>query len=525
MTVLDPIDELANLAFGPLSIWTAALAKIRTKDGSLGYFRLNEPQQRLDMAIEDQRSRTGRVRMLVPKARQLGISTYTGARFYRNTTRDEGQATFILTHEDRATQNLFQIPKTIHDNMEPELKIPASSDAANSLEFRRVRSSYGLATARTKAAGRSQTIQNLHGSEVAFWPNAETHLSGLMQAIPDKGSEIILESTGNGPAGAFYDLVQGALAGKNEFEVLFLPWFAMETYRAAPPEGWRPSSAWADYAALHGLDLEQVYWATIRNATLAVEAKADPDDGPCWSFMREYPATLAEVFVAPGEEGLIDPEAVQRARNAEGFEDEHAPLILGVDVARHGDDTTWLIDRRGRSAGRIINEQVQTPDLMQVVGLVVEFITNYRPARVFVDVTGMGYGVVDRLNELGYGRLVRGINFGEKAINPDRYVNRRAEMWWKLADWVADPAGADIPDDDLLAAHLLAPQYSYDSASRRRLERKEDMKKRLGYSPDGGDALALTFAEPVAGMTADERGEVVPMMRRRRRKGTTAWSS
>jgi len=497
----DEWDALADLAWTGLPAWAAALAYIRTKEGQLAPFQFNEPQIRLDAMIEQQFADTGRVRMLVPKARQLGVSTYTAARFYRRTVRQPGQNTYILTHEDRATQGLFNIAQAIHDGMAPELRLPASSDAANSLAFRSIRSSYGLATARTKASGRSMTVQNFHGSESAFWPNADSHLSGIMQAIGGNGTEAILESTGNGPAGPFYDLCMQALAGKGEWQICFLPWFEMGTYRQEPPEGWSPPSGWLPYAQNHRLDNRQAYWAYQKNMTLAIEAKGDPDDGPSWSFMREYPATLDEVFVQPGQRGLVDPEAIATARAADDYEDVRSPLIIGVDSARGGADSTWIIDRRGRDAGVYINQKIDTADEMVLAGVLVKVIKIYKPKAMFIDITGPGYGTYCRLVEMGYDTVVRGINFGSKSQEPDRYINKRVEMWVRMREWIESPLGCSIPDDDELIAHVLAPMADFDSLSRWRLEKKEDMKKRLGYSPDGGDALALTFAEPIA---ADE---------------------
>lgn len=109
---------------------------------------------------------------------------------------------------------------------------------------------------------------------------------------------------------------------------------------------------------------------------------------------------------------------------------------------------------------------------------------------------GSGQGSYDRLRERGF-RRVRLINFGGAAEDRRKYANRRAEMWGRLADWLADPGGADIPDDDLLHAQLCGAGYSFNSSSQLVMEAKEKIRARLGASPDGADALALTFAESV----------------------------
>ena len=164
--------------------------------------------------------------------------------------------------------------------------------------------------------------------------------------------------------------------------------------------------------------------------------------------------------------------------------------ILGVDVARYGDDRSVCFFRQGKKAG--------TPtvwrnlDLMTLASKVAEQIDYYEPDAVFIDQTGIGSGVVDRLKQLG--RRVMGVDFGGKATD-ERFQNKRAEMWWNLSKWVET---ADLPNLPELQAELTAIQYTYANAQGRlQLESKEDLKKRGLPSPDLADALALTFAEPV----------------------------
>jgi hypothetical protein len=139
---------------------------------------------------------------------------------------------------------------------------------------------------------------------------------------------------------------------------------------------------------------------------------------------------------------------------------------------------------------------------MDIVGLIGKQIERVNPAKVLIDVTGMGGGVRDRLRETHDPNIIDGIEFGSKALNDETYANKRAEMWGDMRDWISDPAGVDIPDDDSLHTQLCAPIWGrgatrYDSNSRILLEPKDRIKERLGFSPDGGDALALTFAMPV----------------------------
>jgi phage terminase large subunit len=165
------------------------------------------------------------------------------------------------------------------------------------------------------------------------------------------------------------------------------------------------------------------------------------------------------------------------------------PRIMGIDVARFGDDESVFAYRQGRVAFKM--KCYRNLDLMGLVGNAANSINRWKPHAVFVDVTGLGAGVVDRLKELGF--RVTGVEFGGKSVKPG-FMNRRAEMWKTLADWV--PNGC-IPEDPQLISELPAPTYGFHSDGRLKLEAKEDMKKRGVPSPNRADALALTFAAPV----------------------------
>ena len=203
--------------------------------------------------------------------------------------------------------------------------------------------------------------------------------------------------------------------------------------------------------------------------------------------------TAQEAFQVTGGDSLIKPELVVEARKAKVL--AVGPLIVGVDPARFGDDRTAIVRRKGRSAYFL--ETFEKRSTMEIAGIVHSLIRNENPAQVAVDVGGLGAGVVDRLMELGHEDVVVAINFGGAALDPQRFLNRRAEMWWSLRDWLDGDVPVMIPDRDDLHTDLCAPQYKYDSNARRKLESKDDIKKRGYRSTDCADALALTFAEPL----------------------------
>lgn len=170
--------------------------------------------------------------------------------------------------------------------------------------------------------------------------------------------------------------------------------------------------------------------------------------------------------------------------------------LLGVDVARFGDDSTVIFPRQGL----VTHEPVllRKTDNMAVADRVA-CEARERNAAVFVD-AGAGAGVIDRLRQLG--QRVTEVHFGGRPMRADRFVNRRMEMWRLLRDWLV--SGGSLPPDEALRAELSAPTYSFDNRGLLKLEPKEKVKERLLRSPDRADALALTFAAPVAAPDLEE---------------------
>lgn len=188
-----------------LEFYARNCLKIRTKTGEVEPFLFNKAQRYIHERLEGQKAETGRVRALILKGRQQGCSTYVGGRYYHNTSWAKGRRTFILTHEDAATQNLFEMVNRYHEHCPVFVRPSTGAANAKELFFDKLDSGYKVGTAGTKGVGRSSTIQLFHGSEVAFWPHAETHAAGVLQAVPDApGTEVILESTANGLGNFFH---------------------------------------------------------------------------------------------------------------------------------------------------------------------------------------------------------------------------------------------------------------------------------------------------------------------------------
>lgn len=196
-------------------------------------------------------------------------------------------------------------------------------------------------------------------------------------------------------------------------------------------------------------------------------------------------------FPRQGDRQFISREIVEGAASRDVELDHHAGLIMGVDVARFGDDTTVIRFRRGRDARTIKPIKMKGKDNMQVANECAALIDEHKPDAVCVD-AGNGTGVIDRLREMGY--KVIEVWFGSKAAE-EEWSDFRTELWAKMRDWLS---GGCIDDDSDLKDDLVGPEYEFDKLERIKLEAKEKMKRRGVASPDNGDALAVTFATKVA---------------------------
>lgn len=411
-------------------------------------------------------------------------STYIGARFYHRTTTSIGRSAFIVAHEDKATTNLFEMVKRYHAHnvLAPSVR----NSNAKELIFGGIDAGYKLATAGSDDVGRSNTAQLLHGSEFAYWQNAAMHLAGIGNTIAmAEGTEIVYESTANGIGNQFHSMWQTAEAGKGDYIAVFVPWFWQAEYEKDPPKDWELSADDVAYQDAYKLNIRQM---AFRHAKLT-----EYGAGNEWLFDQEYPSSPSLAFRSATANPLISPSLVMAAANNIEFRERQGPLLIGCDPAGEGDDRTAIVFRQGRTVFRV--EYHNKLDTMQVAGKLATYWQEHHPDAIFVDKLGLGAGVYDRLMELQI--PVIGVGAGSKATNSERYENKRAEMWWLMADWFADQP-VRIPNDMGLIADLSTFQPETSSNGRRQLESKTKLKRRGIRSPDGGDALALTFAEPIA---------------------------
>jgi hypothetical protein len=505
--------ELAARGPKDLEFFARAALKLRPKLGAVSPFVFNAAQHKLHAIIEQQKAKTGRVRIIILKARRLGVSTYVAARLFHRTIFNPGLRTIIVGHERRASSNLFGIVKRFYDSLPEDLRPPVAASNAEELIFDKIDSGYIVSVATNEGAGRSATAQNLHASEAAFWPDLPVQMAALIQTVPDLDeTEIIIESTANG-FNDFHSLWRKAETGESEFLPVFLPWTLDEAYKRAPAPDFQMTGEEAKLAELHGLDAAQIAWRRAKVAQLGADA----------FFAQEYPLVASEAFISPDRESFIPVDLVLKARR-ENVE-ASGPLIVGIDPAGSGADRTAIAWRRGRCVMKV--ETYRGMDTMQVAGLVAKIIRDDKPAKVCIDVGGLGVGVYDRLIEQGFN--VTAVNFGGKPVEPLAFdetgkpaggpANRRAELWLNLRN-ALETERIKLPDSDSLQADLVSCGYKYDSAGRIVLESKQDMRRRGVPSPDEGDAVALCFSEPVIAVVVERRPRLY-----RRYGGPRSWQA
>lgn len=238
------------------------------------------------------------------------------------------------------------------------------------------------------------------------------------------------------------------------------------------------------------------FWRSKQVDARGVE---DTDKGVYQAIIDEYGEDSSQArvevygeFPSVGDDQFISGALVAEAAERPRYKDVTAPIVIGVDPARGGADSTVIVVRQGRDL--VALHRYQGEDTMAIVGRVIEAIERYKPVLVVLDEGGLGYGILDRLHEQRY-KVVRGVNFGWKAKNPVMWGNKRAELWGLMKEWLRT---ASILNDRALKSDLVGPTVKPNSSGTIFLEGKKEMKARGLASPDAADALAATFAFPVA---------------------------
>jgi len=187
----------------------------------------------------------------------------------------------------------------------------------------------------------------------------------------------------------------------------------------------------------------------------------------------------------------IDVVTEAAARSIRPDQVQGLPLIMAVDVARFGDDNSYITFRQGLWMDKQI--KLHGLNTMELASQIANLYWKRRPDLLVIDGGAMGPGVIDRLRQMGI--PVTEINFQQRAINSERYANIRAEMYFGTLEWLQQ--GGCIPNDPDLKAELTVTEYKFTSAGKIILQPKEEIKELTGRSPDAADSMALTFAVPI----------------------------
>lgn len=498
------IDQLRQRLLTDLPYYAEKQLRIKPKVGPLVPCLLNRAQLYLHQRIEEQRARTGKVRLVILKGRQQGCSTYVGARFFHKTVTKPGVLTFIFAHDADASDSLYKMVKTFfEDAKDPQFMPTRSASNAKELLFDGLKSGYKVGTAGTKGMGRSKTFQQVHWSEVAYSPNCDDHAAGILQTVPDApGTEIILESTANGQGNYFHRQCSQAMTSDGDYELVFIPWYWQQEYQRDLPAGFKLEQPTAD----QDFTSEQEYYdtfgpdgMTLQHLNWRREKIKNDFGGEVIRFMREYPFTPEEAFEASGNDTYIKAMAIRKARNAQPV-DNNQPLIWGVDPARLGGDKFKVCHRKGRNITKL--ETYPPMRLDQSTQRMIQDINKYRPYRINIDCGGLGVGLYDNLVGAGFGDLVRKVDFGGNSSDPEKWKDQTAEMFFKAKAWFDDTPCSlkllPLREGAAIQAQLSARKHKWVNNSILKMESKDEVKKVLGFSPDDGDAFLLTHATDVA---------------------------
>ena len=322
------LRQIRKRLYDDFEFYSQSALKIRTKDGDIQPLKLKPAQRILQKAVEDQMATEGKVRIIILKARQQGLSTHVGGYLYFNVSQRKACKAMVVTHHSDSTRALFDMTKRYHENCPDLLKPHTKYSSRRELTFDVLDSSYVVATAGGESIGRGETLTHVHASELAFWQKSTAleNWNGMTQAVPNKpGTAVFVESTANGVSGIFYDLWKGAVEGTNGYVPVFIPWYIDDEYREAVPENFERTPEEEELAEKYDLDDGQLMFRRRKVAQNGIDLTR-----------QEYPAEPEEAFLTSGRP-VFNPEGLQESLST--CEEPKQRLAL------EGDE--WLENVRG----------------------------------------------------------------------------------------------------------------------------------------------------------------------------------
>ena len=328
------LQQIRKRLFTDFPFYAKSALKIRTKEGDIAPLDLNPAQQILQDAVSKQLASEGKIRIIILKARQQGLSTYSGGYLYFAVSQHPARKAMVITHHADSTRALFDMTRRFHENCPEILKPHTKYSSRRELSFDVLDSSYVVATAGGDSVGRGETLTHVLASEVAFWnkSTAQDIWNGLIQAVPNtKGTAVFVESTANGVTGTFFDLWRGAVDGSNGFVPVFIPWFCDPDYRESVPAKFERTPDEEDLADKYNLDDEQLMFRRRKIAQNGIDL-----------FNQEYPAQPEDAFLNTGRP-VFNPE--QLTKCLDDAKDVKERLALEGDefvFNRRGELTTYI---------------------------------------------------------------------------------------------------------------------------------------------------------------------------------------
>lgn len=318
--------------------------KIRNKKSKIVPLKFNEPQLKYYNIIKSLKEQGKPIRIIILKARQLGFSTATEGIFFKETVTKSNINTAIVAHKEDSTRNLFNMSKLMYDQLPDAIKPSKKASNAQELVFDNdngtgLKSKIKCFTAGGTGIGRSDTLNNLHLSELAFWTGDKKEtLTGLLQAVPnDPDTMVVIESTANGFE-YFKELWDNSVAGKNDFVPVFIGWNELIDYQM-PYTGFELTKEEKELQKTFGLTLEQLTW---RRWCIANNCGNDIQQ-----FKQEYPITPEEAFISTGKCYFEQEKIIKRMQEVKDIK----PVMQGYfDYDYNGLRITnirWIEDKEG----------------------------------------------------------------------------------------------------------------------------------------------------------------------------------
>ena len=435
----NPLDYIENFLY------------IKTKDQQLTPLELNAAQKIIYRKINDIKQRGKPIRIIILKARQEGVSTLCEALIFEKTARHPNANSLIVAHEPESTEEIFAMSKRFYDMLPKWLQPMRRYDNKKQMVFENPdekqrgkvagrRSRMIIATADKVKIGRGLTIHCFHGSEVAFWKQGKELMISVLQAIPDNPNTMVfLESTANGLSGDgeyFYNLVQDAIAGRNDFMLIFLPWHLMPEYSLSFANE-EEKNKFAETLDAYERGIQGRFNLTHEQLNWRRWAIKNKCGGDIDKFKQEYPITIEEAFIASSHT-VIPKEFIEAQRKyirepAQELDGvlyyEHVNArhyySLGADTAEgvgQDDSALTVIDRMtGREVAHFASNRIPPDIFAKKIMKVAEYFNN---ALVVLEINNHGLAVLNELSRLGYMYIFR-----------QRHFDKVTNEWTRKLGW------------------------------------------------------------------------------------------